>query len=201
LAITLFFSVCLGLTSNSYAALYTLFANAEYPTSSFGNTFRTPTIDTILNCDGNCSLNGDAVLVSFVMLSTALEYNQAILRLYDNNGYLLPLGAGYMAGSDISPTGVSRFIFGGTNVNTGLFDFNAPPLNAGVVTNTLFMTFPGGSLDGATINFGFKNAGDTTFGVATWSLMEMTSVPIPAAVWLLGSGLVGIVGLRKKFNK
>ena len=26
-------------------------------------------------------------------------------------------------------------------------------------------------------------------------------VPIPSAVWLLGSGLVGLVGLRRKFKK
>jgi len=29
----------------------------------------------------------------------------------------------------------------------------------------------------------------------------MGPVPIPAAVWLLGSGLVGLVGIRRKFNK
>ena len=25
-------------------------------------------------------------------------------------------------------------------------------------------------------------------------------VPVPAAVWLLGSGLVGLIGLRRKFR-
>jgi hypothetical protein len=31
--------------------------------------------------------------------------------------------------------------------------------------------------------------------------LDISQVPIPGAVWLLGSGLVGLVGLRKKFNK
>jgi len=30
---------------------------------------------------------------------------------------------------------------------------------------------------------------------------EPASVPIPGAVWLLGTGLVGLVGVRKKFKK
>ena len=30
---------------------------------------------------------------------------------------------------------------------------------------------------------------------------EFQSVPIPGAVWLFGSGLIGLVGFRKKFNK
>lgn len=30
---------------------------------------------------------------------------------------------------------------------------------------------------------------------------KLTAVPIPGAVWLLGSGLVGIVGMRRKFRK
>jgi len=33
-------------------------------------------------------------------------------------------------------------------------------------------------------------------GPGSWSV-----VPIPGAVWLLGSGLVGLVGLRRKFQK
>lgn len=30
---------------------------------------------------------------------------------------------------------------------------------------------------------------------------DISSVPIPSAVWLLGSGLVGLVGFRRKFKK
>ncbi len=30
--------------------------------------------------------------------------------------------------------------------------------------------------------------------------LEITAVPVPAAVWLLGSGLLGLVGLRRKFS-
>jgi hypothetical protein len=29
---------------------------------------------------------------------------------------------------------------------------------------------------------------------------EFSTVPIPGAVWLLGSGLIGLLGLRKKFK-
>lgn len=37
-------------------------------------------------------------------------------------------------------------------------------------------------------------------GIDNVVIAEAPSVPIPGAVWLLGSGLVGIAGLRKKFN-
>ncbi|MDY6839780.1 MAG: VPLPA-CTERM sorting domain-containing protein [Thermodesulfobacteriota bacterium] len=30
---------------------------------------------------------------------------------------------------------------------------------------------------------------------------EIATVPVPAAVWLLGSGLIGLVGIRKKFKQ
>jgi hypothetical protein len=37
--------------------------------------------------------------------------------------------------------------------------------------------------------------GDTGFGLFG---VQVTTVPVPGAVWLLGSGLVGLVGLRRK---
>lgn len=35
----------------------------------------------------------------------------------------------------------------------------------------------------------------------TSAVLSPTSVPIPAALWLLGSGLIGLIGLRRKFKK
>jgi len=32
-------------------------------------------------------------------------------------------------------------------------------------------------------------------------ILSTRAIPIPGAVWLLGSGLIGIVGIRRKFNK
>ena len=32
-------------------------------------------------------------------------------------------------------------------------------------------------------------------------IMAFTPVPLPGALWLLGSGLLGLVGLRRKLTK
>jgi len=46
------------------------------------------------------------------------------------------------------------------------------------------------------------NAGGYDKMASTWySGVTAAWVPIPGAVWLLGSGLIGIVGIRKKFKK
>jgi PEP-CTERM motif len=37
-------------------------------------------------------------------------------------------------------------------------------------------------------------------GTETW-YAKATAVPVPGAFWLLGSGLIGTVGIRKKFKK
>jgi len=39
-----------------------------------------------------------------------------------------------------------------------------------------------------------------SIGAINWTY-SITVVPIPGAVWLLGSGLIGIVGIRRKFKK
>jgi len=32
-------------------------------------------------------------------------------------------------------------------------------------------------------------------------LPELAAIPIPSAIWLLGSAFIGLVGFRKKFKK
>ena len=40
-----------------------------------------------------------------------------------------------------------------------------------------------------------------TWGFRIDGSLTPSTVPIPGAVWLLGSGLIGLVGIRRKFNK
>ncbi|MBW2140028.1 MAG: VPLPA-CTERM sorting domain-containing protein [Deltaproteobacteria bacterium] len=47
-------------------------------------------------------------------------------------------------------------------------------------------------------NLGFQIATDREFG-DQYNLVAST-VPIPGAIWLLGSGLFGLIGLRRKFK-
>lgn len=45
-------------------------------------------------------------------------------------------------------------------------------------------------------------AGETVdFEALVSSQSEISAVPVPAAVWLLGSGLLGLCGIRKRFNQ
>ena len=41
---------------------------------------------------------------------------------------------------------------------------------------------------------------DETKETPLQKLMTLTPVPIPATVWIFGSALLGLVGIRKRFN-
>lgn len=73
---------------------------------------------------------------------------------------------------------------------------------------TIFFTFDGGTLDSQDVwitwttgmdGFGFTTAGwvDTLDQVGTGPDYA-SSVPLPGALWLLGSGLVGLLGMRRR---
>ena len=54
---------------------------------------------------------------------------------------------------------------------------------------------------------------DLTFSLSPWDIVttwdivtmngrsEINPVPIPGAVWMLGSGLLGVAGIRRKYNR
>jgi hypothetical protein len=47
----------------------------------------------------------------------------------------------------------------------------------------------------------FDKRGDITYEFAAINQGTFSFIPIPSAVWLLGSGLIGLVGFRRKFRK
>lgn len=60
----------------------------------------------------------------------------------------------------------------------------------------------GGDVYAKNLKFGIDTADPIGSGNnGGWALVPDTAVPIPGAVWLLGSGLIGIVGIRKKIKQ
>ena len=37
--------------------------------------------------------------------------------------------------------------------------------------------------------------------ITSSTLVEVSAVPVPAAIWLFGSGLIGFIGMRKRYQK
>jgi hypothetical protein len=61
------------------------------------------------------------------------------------------------------------------------------------------------SLDTSNIGFLYTvHGGGEVWGAAVFdrfSIVEQAAVPIPGAVYLFGSGLIGLAGFRRKFKK
>ena len=77
-------------------------------------------------------------------------------------------------GTVIDELGSAGFVYAGTNTNQHLFTSDASDNFIG------------------TENGGLSNI------LGEWTSYEMTVVPVPAAAWLFGSGLLGLVGLARR---
>lgn len=137
---------------------------------------------------------------------------------------------GLNMGDTISATGTfdDGVLTGGTGtVSFGSGSGNSLTLNVGSFTFTAVddvnyatgypqMSLNAGAFDGlnVAISFGTSSSFDslnTWFDAyddggnlvsGTWTSFQMTPVPVPAAVWLFGSGLLGLAGVaRRKQNK
>lgn len=101
----------------------------------------------------------------------------------DFDGFFGTFSGSFSAGSLLS----------GTFDNLELFDFGG-----GEGTFDGELVYTGGSLKGS-LDFGFIEA--TFSGSDFAAKIKVETVPVPAAVWLFGSGLIGLVGVARRRNE
>ncbi|MBT0666133.1 VPLPA-CTERM sorting domain-containing protein [Geobacter pelophilus] len=135
------------------------------------------------------------------IVPTYIEYAKAgtqtsVLATSNSNGYVSKLNKG--------TTMIGRYAgaFGTTPASAGEMQLTALATGGLVQTNLYFWDNPG--LTGTANTTGNKVAVITTLANGSTVLSGGTApvaTPIPAAAWLLGSGLLGMVGIRRKSNK
>lgn len=114
------------------------------------------------------------------------------------------LGPNFVNGAATSP-GSNGGDPTGSLINCGaftgcdaLFTFGSGGLAQGSTSNSFWFTNSDLDLAGDSINFGITTVHQFGTTSASTSLV-LTAVPLPAAVWLFGSGLLGLAGfIRRK---
>lgn len=117
---------------------------------------------------------------------------------------VLTAGAGTIDFS--SGSGNSMTIFVGTETFTaanddGFVTGSGPTIELASLTTLVdfdFQAFLGTNGAAADFNSNFTSFDDFDLMFGDWTSVEITAVPVPAAVWLFGSGLLGLVGMARR---
>jgi hypothetical protein len=186
-----------GATSGGFYANYTVSLNGGAFSPAFcventngpGSTLTPYTLLTI-----------DAGLDSFGL--TSLNYRAAAWVAQQNYLNNSVSAAAQVAIWEIIYDGINNFNLGaGTfrSYSSGYGNWNADAL---AIWNTIpINSLPAVSSEWVLAVNPTVVAGDTISETGTQNYIVHSQVPIPAAVWLLGTGLVGLVGIRRRFQQ
>ncbi len=149
-------------------------------TSDWAGTIGTPR-SIVLDAAGLFSALNTGVTTSDVITGGALSATEDSLFSFGKTSYTLPLGPGPMVATTWNTTPIGTPTLG-DNPSGSL-----PLIDDGIA----------GSPDvaGATVGFNF------TFDVLEMHVTSVNEVPVPAAVWLFGSGLVGLIGVARRRHR
>jgi hypothetical protein len=135
----------------------------------------------------NMDVNGDDVVVSCPSVTQAACKD-------DEYGHLFYYGAGTTLGEGVTATNPGPFS------NVQFIGASSDPLMSSYWSETDFPPFPVGAWlfnfdDGSQFPL---EAEDTLLGNFAWAVHAGDVVPVPAAVWLFVSGLLGLVGVARR---
>jgi hypothetical protein len=108
--------------------------------------------------------------------------------------YIFSVDANALTGSALV-SGSNRTLVDGT---FALFAGSASSPVFDVMTTDDWMTFTWtATLDAGLIDVGLRNRTSAIYSIA-FDDFSITPVPVPAAVWLFGSGLIGLIGVARR---
>lgn len=103
-----------------------------------------------------------------------------------------PTGGGSYGGDPtFSTTGLPGFV-------NALYTFGGGGMAEGASSNAFYFTHPSLDLSGDSMFFNVVAAPPAGGSTSVNSSIVLAAVPVPAAVWLFGSGLIGLTGLARR---
>ena len=118
----------------------------------------------------------------------------------DTNGTMTLLVSGFV-GTGIAYYSGNLFVSTAAGVDPNHIDNSIYKINIGTGTETLFATFDKTIEELTFDKWGNLYAIDVVSGTQPTTIIEISPVPEPSTMLLLGAGLVGLIGFRRKFKK
>lgn len=143
----------------------------------------------------------DATVDSYVFLPTGTASSSIALTLGFASGSLVNGAGDDLVLFEIGTPDPFSVTIGGTNnpalatTDTGFLTGGSAQLNAVAIDLSAFGIADGAAVTQITVGL---NAGGATFALAGALAPTMSPVPVPAAVWLFGSGLLGLAGFARR---
>ena len=144
---------------------------------------------------------GDQVLKMFGVAGVFQDFAASEGQIWDGGAWILNSSADPMAGGQVAAVNIEWLDIGGNQIS---FISNGNTTAGTMQDEWMLQTISGVAPAGTAfarfvlITGDFLPGGGGGAPFYDDAFFDLRPVPVPAAVWLLGSGLLGLVGLRRK---